>query len=128
NASNFSKVTTAWTWESIETRIAKEKPAVRPSQFKPTPLVVGGVMYLPTSICQIVALNPGTGELLWEFDPKSYEAGRPANLGFQHRGLSYWTDGTDERLLIATHDRKLWAIDAKTGKPCADFGEGGRVD
>ena len=128
NADNFGDLEVAWTWESIEMEVAKENPRVRPAQFKATPLVVDGVMYLPTSICQIVALDPGTGKLLWSFDPKSYEAGRPANLGFQHRGLSYWSDGDDARLLIATHDRKLWAIDAKTGTPCEDFGEGGRVD
>ncbi len=128
NAQNFKNLQIAWRWASIETEISKANRAVLPSQFKPTPLVVNGVMYLPTSVCQVVALDPGTGELLWEFDPQSYTAGRPANVGFQHRGLSYWSDGTQERLLIATHDRKLWALDAKTGQPCPDFNDGTPVD
>jgi len=128
DADNFHELEIAWRWKSIETRIAEENPRVVPSQFKPTPLVVDGVMFLPTSVCQIVALDPETGELFWEFDPRSYTAGRPANVGFQHRGLSYWTDGNDQRLFIATHDRKLWAIDPNTGKPVQAFGEDGVVD
>ncbi len=128
NADNFKDLQIAWRWRSIEERVAKENRAVLPSQFKPTPLVVKGVMYLPTSVNQIVALDPGTGELLWEFDPQAYKAGRPANVGFQHRGISYWTDGTQERILVASQDRKLWALDAKTGQPCKDFNDGAPVD
>jgi len=124
NAGNFKNLQIAWRWKSIETKISSTNRAVLPSQFKPTPLVVNGVMYLPTSVNQIVALDPGTGELLWEHDPEAYKAGRPANVGFQHRGISYWTDGTEERILVASQDRKLWALDAKTGLPCKDFNDG----
>ncbi len=132
NASNFQDVQVAWTWKSIVAKVTDEHTGVRPGRFQSTPLVVDGLLYVTTSICQIVALDPGSGETVWEFDPKSYEAflpnKRPPNLGYQHRGVSYWTDGTDARLFLATHDLNLWAIDAKTGKPCADFGSGGKVD
>src|SRR5262249_9460020 len=65
---------------------------------------------------------------LWVFDPEAYKAGRPTNLGFVHRGVAYWTDGKLSRIYIATHDAKLWAVDTKTGKAAADFGDGGQVD
>jgi quinoprotein glucose dehydrogenase len=128
NEDNFEDLSIAWRWKSIETLVTEKNKRVVPSQFKPTPLMVDGIMYLPTSICQVVALNPGTGEILWSFDPESYTSVRPANLGFQHRGLSYWTDGKEARIFIATHDRKLWALDSKTGKPVEEFGEAGVVD
>lgn len=128
DAGNFGDLQIAWRWESIETDVMKKKPELQSGNFKATPLVIGGTMYVTTSFCQIVALDAGTGALLWQFDPRSYEAGRPTGLGFQHRGLSYWTDGADARVFLATHDRKLWACDAKTGKPCADFGQDGVVD
>lgn len=128
NRENFSDLEIAWRWQSIETRITEINRRVRPGQFKPTPLVVAGLMFLPTSIGQIVALDPATGETAWEFDTRSYEAGRPANLGFQHRGVSYWTDGSEKRILMATGDRKLWSLDAETGKPDPNFGNGGAVD
>jgi len=128
NASNFGDLKIAWRWTSIEAEVMKQNPDIQSGNFKSTPLVVDGVMYLPTSFCQIVALDAGSGDLLWQFDPGSYKAGRPTGLGFQHRGLSYWSDGDEARVFLATHDRKLWACDAKTGKPCADFGERGVVD
>lgn len=128
NAGNFKDLKIAWRWKSISGEITEKYPHIRLGQFKPTPIVTGGVMYVITSVCQIAALDAGTGELLWVFDPKSYEAVRPANVGYHHRGLSYWTDGTEARIFAAVHDRKLWAIDAKTGKPCLDFGEGGYAD
>ncbi len=128
DAGNFSDLQIAWRWASIETEVMKQNPQLHSGNFKATPLVIGGTMYLTTSFCQIVALDAGSGALLWQFDPRSYEAGRPTGLGFQHRGLSYWTDGSDARVFLATHDRKLWACDAKTGKPCADFGTDGVVD
>jgi quinoprotein glucose dehydrogenase len=128
NADNFDELVTAWRWYSIDSLVSAERPELIAGEFKPTPLVVDGVMYLPTSFCQFVALDPGTGELLWSFDPKSYEAGRPTGFGFQHRGLSYWTDGEAARLFLATHDRRLWSVDAKTGEPCKDFGTDGFVE
>ena len=44
------------------------------------------------------------------------------------RGISYWTDGEVERIFLATSTSFLYSIDAKTGVPDPDFGEGGRVD
>ncbi len=127
-ADNFDEVSIAWRWASIETQITAKDPRIVPSQFKPTPLVVDGIMYLPTSVGQVVALDPGTGEVQWEFDTKAYQGGRPANVGFQHRGVSYWTDGEIARVLIAASDRTLWSLDAKTGEPDEAFGKGGVVD
>ncbi len=129
DASNFQKLSIAWKWipESQE-RIAKESRRIRPGQFKPTPLAIDGVLYLSTALSQIVAIDAATGQTKWEFDPESYKAGRPANLGFQHRGVAYWSDGGEARILIATHDRRLIALDAATGARCEDFGQQGEVD
>ncbi|MEM9408789.1 MAG: PQQ-binding-like beta-propeller repeat protein, partial [Acidobacteriota bacterium] len=52
----------------------------------------------------------------------------PTNLGFNSRGVGYWTDGKLERIFQPTGDAHLWAIDAKTGKPILDFAEEGRID
>ena len=85
-------------------------------------------MYTFTGLGVIAAIDPGTGKTIWQFDPETWKAGRPTNLGFLHRGLSYWTDGTVERLFAGTHDAYLISVDAKTGKPDTAFGTGGRVD
>ncbi|MCH7958654.1 MAG: PQQ-binding-like beta-propeller repeat protein [Candidatus Hydrogenedentes bacterium] len=128
---NFRELEVAWIWnedrEALQT-IREQYRYVNPAQFKPTPLVVDGMLYFSTSLSQVVALDASTGEVLWEHDPKSYAAGRPANVGFQHRGVAYWSDGDDQRIFIATHDRKLIALNAKTGHTYEEFGDTGTVD
>jgi quinoprotein glucose dehydrogenase len=47
---------------------------------------------------------------------------------FHHRGVEYWTDGEAERILISTGGRQLVSVDAKTGEPDPEFGDGGWVD
>ena len=90
--------------------------------------MAGGLLYVATEVSQVAAIDPATGKTVWSYDPESWKDGRPANVGFQHRGVSYWTDGKEGRIFIATHDRRLIALDAKTGAPVASFGNGGAVD
>ena len=126
---NFSAVEVKWRWKSIDQKIMDANPRVSTGQFKATPLFVHGLLIFPTSVNQIVALHADTGETAWEYDPESYKAGRPTNVGWQHRGVSYWTDGKgDDRILCATHDRKLIALRPETGELISDFGENGKVD
>lgn len=124
---NVGDLEIAWRWRTVDTEIAREN-RLRPGSFKTAPLMVDGVLYVSTAISQIAAIDAGTGETLWVHDPESYKRGRPANSGFQHRGVAYWTDGTDGRIVIATGGRQLVAVNAKTGEPYADFGTDGWVD
>ncbi len=124
---NFQDVEIVWRWRSIAADT--EVPStVRRGEFKAIPLEVGGRIYVSTSLSQVAAIDAGNGETLWTYDPTSWRAGRPANLGFQHRGVAYWTDGERERVLIPTHDRRLVSLDAGTGKPDPAFGDGGAVE
>lgn len=103
--------------------------APRLAGLKATPLMVDGIIYITTALYQCAAIDAATGETLWVFNPKSYEAGTPTmSIFWNHRGPAYWTDGGDARIYWGTGDAWLWAVDAKTGRPCADFGDGGRVD
>ena len=93
--------------------------------------MVRGLVYVSTALGQVVALDAGTGELVWLYDPRSYERlDRPANIGWQHRGVSYWSEasGEDARVFIATHDLRLIALNALTGALYQDFGQNGFVD
>ncbi|MDH3207024.1 MAG: PQQ-binding-like beta-propeller repeat protein, partial [Gemmatimonadota bacterium] len=89
---------------------------------------VGGVLYVRTSLSLVAAVDAATGEQLWAFDPRSYDAGRPTNLGFNTRGVAYWSDGAEALVFVATGDAHLWALDAQTGEPDPGFGGGGRID
>lgn len=125
--SNFKRVKVAWTWESIDSQAENLPSEVRPGPFKPIPIVIEGRMYLSTAIGQMAAVDAQSGKLLWRFDPQSWEAGRPANLGFQHRGVAFWRKGDQRRVLMATHDRRLVSLDGLTGKPDSAFGHQGAV-
>ena len=128
---NFPDLEIAWRWRSIETEVTRERENIRPGPFKSVSLMVGGLVYLSTSLGQVAALDAGTGELVWSYDPRSYDRlDRPGNMGWQHRGVSYWEDaGSDDaRIFIATHDLLLVALNARTGRQYADFGADGAVD
>jgi hypothetical protein len=64
------------------------------------------------------------------FDPKVYDNGLgiPANDGWLHRGVAYWRDGDDERIVMLTAFAEMIELDARTGNPVATFGNNGRVD
>jgi quinoprotein glucose dehydrogenase len=128
NRSNVGELKIAWSWDSPDLPLQKRNRMLSSFAYETTPLMVGGTLYATTSLCQIAAIDPQTGKTRWVFDPKGYLAGRPTNLGFVQRGVAWWSDGSSERIYVASHDCFLWAIDAKTGKPVADFGDGGKVD
>jgi quinoprotein glucose dehydrogenase len=128
DAGNVSRLRVGWRWTSPDNAIVEAAPLVRPGMYHDTPLMVGGTLYTVTSLGQVAALDPGTGRTRWVFDPRSWETGRPGNLGFVHRGLAYARTGDAERLLLGTGDAYLLSIDARTGQLDPRFGEGGRVD
>ena len=134
NEGNVHDLRVAWTWTSVDeelkahNEVIREGRAFRTYAYEVTPLMVDGVLYTTTSLGQIAAIDPTTGETLWSYDPGLYLEGRPAVHGFMTRGLAYWTDGEEERLFYAAGRVYLVSIDAKTGEPDLEFGRSGRVD
>jgi quinoprotein glucose dehydrogenase len=125
---NVSDLQIAWKWPSVEIDLQKSSPVLRVSRNENTPLMATGVLYTVTGLGLVAALDPGTGQTRWVYDPESHKAGRPNNGGFLSRSFGYWTDGKAERLLVGTHDAYLLSIDARAGRLDAAFGEAGRVD
>jgi quinoprotein glucose dehydrogenase len=132
---NVQNLQIAWRWSSREDRALQlSNPILRSGRHQDTPLMANGVLYTMTPLGLVAALDPTTGEARWIYDPASYKspdgkiAGKPADVGFVTRGVSYWSDGTAERLFIGASDGYLLAIDARTGKPDSKFGVQGRVD
>jgi quinoprotein glucose dehydrogenase len=99
--------------------------------FKATPLMVGGTLYLNSPSSVGAAFDARTGALKWIYNPKSYEAGTTTlSLRWNQRGVAYWRDAAtgDERIYWGTGDGYLIAVDAKTGRPIENFGVHGKVD
>jgi quinoprotein glucose dehydrogenase len=93
-----------------------------------TPIMAKGVLYFTVGPRRnVIAVNPGTGETLWTWRPD--EGARfdqaPRKVG---RGVAYWTDDTEERIITVTPGFQLFELNARTGVPIREFGKDGSVD
>lgn len=125
---NFNRLKVAWTWRSPDEAITKANPKLKTWVWESSPLMVDGVLYVSTSMSQVAAIDAATGKARWVYDPETWKNGIPSNNGFVHRGVDYWADGDDQRVLIGTGDGYLIALNAKTGRPIPTFGQEGRID
>jgi len=123
NASNFSRLEVAW-------RFKTDNLGPRPEyQFEATPLMVKGVLYSTAGTRRaVIALDAATGELLWTYGEHEGPRGEAAPRQLSGRGLAYWSDGKEERILYVTPGYRLVALNAKTGAPVPGFGMSGVVD
>jgi quinoprotein glucose dehydrogenase len=128
NRGNFKRLKVAWTWRSADEEVIKANPGLKTWVWESTPLMVGGVLFVSTSLSQVAALDAATGKTRWVYDPEAWKGATPPNHGFVHRGVAYWADGDDRRILFGTGDAYLICLDAETGKPIPTFGQGGRID
>jgi quinoprotein glucose dehydrogenase len=122
DADNVGELTIAWrrTGELIEGRPN--------TNWKATPIYVDGVLYVPTGGTQVAALDPATGATIWLFTPDPYRVEIGRQFSGSTRAVSYWTDGTEKRILLNSIDGRLISIDAETGLADPAFGENGAVD
>ena len=125
---NVQQLRVAWRWRSVDYDLVEDNPDLR---FNPTlhatPLMVNGRLLMSTNLGQSAAIDPATGETVWVYRALEDGAGRPR--GGSTRGVGYWRDAArdDERVFFAS-GQFLVALDAKTGAPLREFGEGGKVD
>ncbi len=122
-AANFNNLEVAW-------RFKTDSFGPRPEfQFESTPLMIKGVLYTTAgSRRAIVALDAATGEVLWSHSEVEGARGAAAPRQLSGRGLAYWTDGQQERILYVTPGYRLLALNAKTGAVVPSFGVNGVVD
>jgi quinoprotein glucose dehydrogenase len=132
NTTNVSTLVPAWKYrlrpEPGRPVPAIDKPASSFELFQQvTPIVVNGVMYLPSGN-RVVALEPETGKEIWRYE-------LPEGLA-SFRGVAYWRGDPSTRLgaggvparIFFTSLRKLIALRADTGALAREFGDGGVLD
>ncbi len=121
NADTVHDLEIVWRQPVIPDAIRNGVTTRGPVGSQTTPLMAGGLLFFSTGLGTIAALEPTTGEVVWNTGPSDEERVR------QTRGVAYWTDG-DDRRVIATLGPKLVSLDARTGKRDPAFGEAGEVD
>ena len=117
NRTNVSQLELAWSFPFKDAL-----PGARTSRIQANPIVVSEIMYIPSSRNRIYAINSITGEQLWSFDP--FFGGQGGGIS---RGVSYWEDGIDKRIMF-TAGSNLFALDALTGELITAFGKDGKVN
>ena len=129
DATNVADLTIAWRWTSPDHAVRAEHVSIDPSWLnEATPLMVNGVLYTSTSLSQVAALDAATGRTKWVFDPGAWKLGMPTNNGWLNRGVAYWREGEDERVIMLTAHAFMIALDARNGRPVESFGDQGWVD
>ena len=118
NSGNVARLAVAWVHHTGDAR-ADDR-----SQIQCNPIVVGSVLYGTSAGLKAFALDAATGRELWTFDPFAGPGERPIGV---NRGLMYWEDGDDARILFGAGSR-LYALEARTGRPVAGFGREGSID
>lgn len=122
NPSNVSQLQIAWRWKNDN-----YGPRVD-SNWQVTPLMAGGLLYFTAgSRRAAVAADPATGETMWTYRLDEGERGDRAPR-VNNRGLAYWPNGNDSRILLITPGYQLVALNAKTGLPVPGFGKAGIVE
>jgi quinoprotein glucose dehydrogenase len=117
NRDNVSSLRVTWVYHAADAR------ADNHSQIQATPIVVDGVLYATTPSLDVIALRADSGTLIWRFDPFPGRA-RESHV---NRGVVYWSDGRERRIFFSA-GRRLYSLDASSGRPVRSFGDSGSVD
>ncbi len=110
NKENVTQLVKAWEYHTGDS-----------GQMQCNPVIVDGILYGMTARVQPFALKADTGEEIWRVSPEG-----DRNFLSTSRGLVYWENGSDRRILY-THESWLIARDAATGRLIPSFGDSGRV-
>src|SRR5262245_44485498 len=123
NKDTVGKLEVAWTF-----KFDNFGSIAQTATTETTPLMVNGVLYFTAGQRRtVVAADAGTGEIIWTW---RIDEGRRFDVAARkvHRGVAYWTNGQEERIVLVTPGFQLVALNAKNGQLVQGFGQGGMVD
>ncbi len=133
NIENVKNLEPAWTYQSGELKTYEGTKIANKAAFEATPLMVNGVLYFSTPTNRIIAIDAGTGKEVWVYNPDVNLKGDYSEV--TSRGVSKWIDPDRKpadpgymRILAATIDGRLFALNSSTGKPVTTFGKNGIID
>ncbi len=108
NKTNLSRITKAW---QIDMPLGG---------LQVQPIIVNGVLYATTTDGKVIAADAATGVQKWSVALTGAGGGRG-------RGLTYWEEGNDRRLLVPG-GAFVYAVNADTGALVPTFGDAGKIN
>jgi quinoprotein glucose dehydrogenase len=124
DTTNVNHLQVAWTYHT------GDADTTHHSQIQCNPIIVNGILYGTSPQLKLIALDAATGKEKWVFNPKDTSKNKSL-LDFilnNNRGVTYWTDGQNDKRILYTVGSHLYAIDANTGLPVRSFGKEGTID
>jgi len=112
---NVSTLKLAWIYNSGGADTIKNT-----TQIQCNPLIIKGIFYGVSAGSQAFAVNAESGKEIWKTNLKDN------TFSMTSRGVSYWTDGHDERIFFG-YGAFLYALNAKNGHPILSFGTKGKI-
>ena len=127
NKDNVAELKIAWRRPAVDGSLTAKKPDLMvPRDFRATPLMIKGTLFSSNGIGLVEAFQPATGRTIWVQEPFADEPEQGLS-GDSTRSVAYWADGDSGRIFVIRGEY-LIALDANTGKPIADWGDGGRLN
>jgi quinoprotein glucose dehydrogenase len=127
---NVAQLELAWTYRTGE---LERRGKDANGSFQDTPTVVAGSLIVCTPYGRLIALDPATGAERWVFDPNS--SPHTSARWPKCRGVSQWRDPTAQadaacahRIVYGSWNRRVYSLDARTGRRCAGFGHDGEIE
>ncbi|MBC7850830.1 MAG: PQQ-binding-like beta-propeller repeat protein, partial [Chitinophagaceae bacterium] len=124
DTSNVQQLEIAWTYNT------GDADTVNHSQIQCNPIIVDGVLYGTSPQMKLFAIDAATGKQKWVFNPFDSLQGSRRSFFIMNnsRGVTYWTDGKNDKRIFYTAGSFILCIDAGNGKLVSGFGDSGRVD
>jgi quinoprotein glucose dehydrogenase len=123
-AANVGALQIAWRRPGVDPAVKAAHPnLIVPTNYRSTPLKVGGLLFATNAIGLAEAFDPATGRTVWAQAVDAQDLGGAGGA----RNLAYW-DGDSGARVFNVRGRHLYALDAGTGRPSQGFGVAGRVD
>lgn len=121
---NVTQLQVAWEFHTGDVDTAAH------SQIQCNPIIIEGVMYLTSPMLKLFAVDAASGKQKWVFSPfDSIEENKRMHFALNNnRGVTYWSDGKEDKRIFYTAGSLLHCVDANTGKLIKSFGNNGNVD
>jgi quinoprotein glucose dehydrogenase len=130
NRGNIQGLRVLWTRPALDSSLTQQFPDLTAgAYFRSTPIMVEGILYAPDGVGLVEAFDARSGKTLWVQQP--YAPTLAEAIGGSTRGVAYWkgigASGICQTRIFNIHGNYLYALDARSGKYCLEFGTGGRV-
>jgi quinoprotein glucose dehydrogenase len=120
DTNNVGQLQPAWIFNT------GDADSIEHSQIQCNPIIVDSIIYMTSPTLKLFALYAGTGQKIWEFDPDSNQS---MNFVLNNsRGVTYWTDGKNDKRILYVASSYLHCIDATNGQLVRSFGDSGSID